>query len=307
MDYFKDSKIILGMMRLNPLSIDDLEKVIRGCLDLGIHYFDLSDVYGRNTAEEKFGGVMKHHPEWRKEMFIQTKCGILKAPSGNGDGEITKMDLSYDHIKQACYDSLRRMSLEYLDCFLLHRVDIFMDAEEVNRAFNELKKEGKVRSFGVSNMDVQQMEYLKSEVEEPLILNQLQLGLGQPSLVSQAFNVNAPDQVPNLQDGIFFYLKRNKMMLQCWSPLIYGFFKSSIFSEPKMEKTNVVLERLAKKYQVSKASIAIAWDSSLGKNVQVVIGSMNLDHIREAVDGAKIQLTREEWYELYCSTGNLLP
>lgn len=307
MDYF-NSKIILGMMRLNPLSVQDLETIIAGCLKMGIHYFDLSDVYGRTTAEEKFGGVMKLHPDWRKEMFIQTKCGIVKKQDPQTGKDLgTYMDLSKDHILSSCEDSLRRMNLDYLDCYLLHRVDIFMDAKEIDSAFRALKTQGKVRQFGVSNMDVQQIEYLRSGLSEPLVLDQLQLGLGQASLVSQTFNVNAPDQVPNLQDGIFFYLKRQGMKLQCWSPLIYGLFQGSIFIHPKMAFTNEVLEKLAKKYGVSKAAIAIAWDCSLGENVQVLVGSMNLEHLKEAYAGGSLTLSREDWYELYRSTGNQLP
>lgn len=298
----KRSKIVLGMMRLNPLTPKDLEEVIAFSLENGINSFDLSDVYGRHTAESKFGEVMKMHPEWRKDMLIQTKCGIVKE-----EGKQTYMDLSKEHILSSLDDSLERMHLDYLDSYLLHRVDIFMDSKEISEAFDKIEKEKKVKNFGVSNMNVEQIEYLKTDIKQPLILDQLQVGLGQLSLISQNFNVNAPDQGVNLQDGIFFYLKRKKMILQCWSPFVYGLFKSTIFQEESMAKTRDILSKLAKKYNVSISSIAVSFLTMLGDNVEVLIGSMNKDHIKEALDGANLKLTKQEWYELYCSTGNMLP
>ncbi len=300
----KRSKILLGMMRLNPVSVNDLEEIIAFCLENGINSFDLSDVYCRHESEIKFGEVMKLHPEWRKDMLIQTKCGILK--TGKTDS-VTYMDLSKEHILSSLNDSLSRMNLDYLDSYLLHRVDIFMDSHEISEAFDQIQEEDKVINFGVSNMDIQQIEYLKSDVKQPLILDQLQVGLGQLSLISQTFNVNAPDQIPNLQDGLFFYLKRKKMILQCWSPFVYGFFKNTIFKEEKMQKTRDVMDDLARKYNVSPSSIAISFLTMLGDNVEVLIGSMDKKHIKEALDGANLKMTKEEWYRLYLSTGNLLP
>lgn len=297
-----NDKIVLGLMRLEDVSVERLEAIIGHCLEVGIRSYDLSDVYGSHESERKFGEVMKRHPEWREKMFIQTKCGILKPADGN-----MYMDLSYDHIIESCYGSLERMNIAYLDCYLLHRVDIFMDAEEINRAFNRLKSEGKVLAFGCSNMDVQIMEYLRENLDEKLILNQLQLGLGECALISQCFNVNASEQKTNLQDGIYFYLKRKGIRLQCWSPLIYKFFKGSIFKVPELEETRKCLTELAEKYRTTPAAIAISFDASLGEDVQVLIGSMNEKHIDEALEGSKIQLSRQDWYKLYLSTGNLLP
>lgn len=300
----EQSKLLLGMMRLKDITVPQLEETIGYCLENGIRHFDLSDVYCRHESEKKFGEVMKLHPEWRKDMLIQTKCGILKTGS---DDAVTYMDLSKKHILESLDDSLERMNLDYLDCYLLHRVDIFMDSREISEAFDEIEKENKARSFGVSNMNIEQIEYLKSDVKQPLVLDQLQVSLGQLSLISQNFNVNAPDQKVNLQDGLFFYLKRKKMILQCWSPFVYGFFKNTIFREESMQKTRDVMEELAEKYHITPAGIAISFLTSLGENVEVVIGSMNPKHIQEAIDGSKVTLSRQDWYRLYLSTGNLLP
>ncbi len=298
---YQNGKVILGMMRIEKLSTEELYQLIKGCFDLGIHYFDISDIYLNNEAERMLGRVIALHPEIRKEMFIQTKCGIIKR-----DGKAT-MDLSYKHIKEALYASLERMHLDYVDSFLLHRVDIFMDNEEIAKAFEELYTEGKVKHFGVSNMDRETIEYIKDAFHLPLEVDQLQVSLGQLSLVSEAFNANCPKQNPNLASGLFFYLKRNHITLQCWSPYQYGFFEGSIFNKEKMPVLNAKLDELAAKYNATPCMVATAFITMLTKDCQIITGSTNLAHIEETVKGSKLILSKEDWYDLYRSSGNLLP
>ncbi len=296
------ARIILGLMRIENLTTKELSMLIHDCLSLGINHFDISDIYLNHKAEEKLGQVLKEEPQLRKEMFIQTKCGIVRDVPKK-----TWMDLSYSHIKEACYASLKRMNLSYLDCLLLHRVDIFMDAKEISRALSELHEEGKVMHFGVSNMDRDMIEYLSEEVTLPLELNQLQVSLGQLALVSETFNVNFPQQNPNLSNGLFFYMKRKHMKLQCWSPYQYGFFSGSIFDSEKFPELNMKLDELAKKYDSTKCGIATAFLCMLTDECEVITGSTNIEHIKESLDGSRIRLSRQDWYDLYCSTGNLLP
>lgn len=71
------SRIALGCMRIADKSVDDVEKLVRCALDLGINFFDHADIYGAGKSEEIFGEVLKRHPDWRKEMIIQSKCAIV--------------------------------------------------------------------------------------------------------------------------------------------------------------------------------------------------------------------------------------
>jgi predicted oxidoreductase len=299
---YSNRPLIVGLMRLEDVTASQLEETIKGCLDLGINYFDIADIYSHKHSEELLGEVLTSNPSLREKMFIQTKCGIVK-----GDGIYTHYDLSYEHILSATQDSLRRMHLDYVDALLLHRPDIFMNAVKIDEAFVELKKEGLVNHFGVSNMDVSQIEYLKTEASLPLEADQLQLGLGQCSLISQTFNVNNPDEYGLNNDNIFFYLKEHEMALQCWSPYQFGFFKGSIFTVPDMRNTQAVLAKMADKYHSTPCGIATAFLSNLGHNIQVITGSLNLNHIKESLDGTQIKLEKADWYELFGSTGHLLP
>jgi predicted oxidoreductase len=300
----KNNKIILGLMRTRDLSTEEEYKLIKGALDLGIHFFDISDIYSRGVAESNLGNVLKAHPELRKDMIIQSKCGIVKE---NNDA-ITYYDLSYKHIKEACYGSLKRMNIDYLDYYLLHRPDVLLDAKEVAKAFKELYEEGKVKHFGVSNFPSEMIEYLKTETKLPIEVDQLQLGLGHLDMLDEVINLSVDNEEGRSKTSeIFYYLKKNKMTLQVWSPFQIGLFKGVIFTDPAFTKTNELMETLGKKYGVDKSAIAVSFLFSLGDNVQVLLGSTNLDHIKEGMDGVNVKLTRAEWYSLYLSTGHNLP
>ena len=102
-------------------------------------------------------------------------------------------------------------------------------------------------------------------------------------------------------------LKRKRRKIQVWSPLIAGYFNGSIFDCDRFPKLNEKLYELASKYNVSKASIAINFLLMLDKELNVVVGSMNKEHIKEALDAQSFKLTKEDWYSLYKSTGKMLP
>lgn len=298
------NKIILGLMRTRDLSTDEEYKLIRGALDLGIHFFDISDIYSRGVCESNLGNVLKEHPELRKEMLIQTKCGIVKE---NNDS-IVYYDLSYKHIKESCYASLKRMNLDYIDYYLLHRPDVLFDAKEVAKAFKELYEEGRVKHFGVSNFPKEMIEYLKNETSIPIEIDQLQIGLGHLNMIDEVidFNMDNNESISRTSE-IFYYLKRNNITLQIWSPYQVGLFKGVIFTDPNYTKTNDLLNIIASKYNVSTCAIATAFLFSLGDNVEVLLGSTNLEHIKQSLDGLKVKLTKAEWYSLYISTGHFLP
>ena len=140
----KASRIALGCMRIGNKSVEEVEELVRTALDLGINFFDHADIYGAGASEKVFGEVLKRHPEWRKEMYIQSKCGIVPGVC---------YDFSQDHILKSVEQSLKNLNTDYLDVLLLHRPDVLMDPAEVARTFDILHASGKVRYFGVSNMN----------------------------------------------------------------------------------------------------------------------------------------------------------
>ncbi len=296
------SKVIQGLMRCLSLSDEELYELIRFDIDNGVTFFDLADIYGNGEAEAKIGRVLAAHPELRERMFIQTKCSICRSIGGN------YYDLSAQHIVEAVDDSLNRLGLGHIDALLLHRPDIFMDAKEVAKAFNELKNKGKVTYFGVSNFPKEAIKYLQSELEDKLEFNQVQLGLGHLDLIDEVFNFNMDNEEGKSKgDQTFLYMKRKGIRLQAWSPFMYGFFRGSIFDESLCPELNAKLNELAQKYRTSKCALASAFVLKLGDNVSIITGSMNKEHVKECLDGTNLDLSKEDWYALYRSSGKMVP
>lgn len=110
-------------------------------MELGVNFFDHADIYGGGESERLFGEVLKRNPELRKDMIIQSKCGITK-----GDN-INFYNCSKDYILESVEGSLSRLNTDYLDILLLHRPDALIDPIEVANVFNELYKSNKVKTF----------------------------------------------------------------------------------------------------------------------------------------------------------------
>lgn len=290
-------------MRLDNIDENQLYEIIKYDLEHGVYFFDIADIYCRGEAEVKLGRVLKVHPELRKQMFIQTKCSIRISQDTGG-----YYDLSYEHIKEAVNDSLKRMGIDYIDSLLLHRPDIFIDSKEVAKAFDELYIEGKVRHFGVSNFSKEAIEYISMDLKQRIEYNQIQLGVGHMPIIGEVFNYNTSfDEAISRSSETFFYLKRKDIIIQAWSPFIVKFFEGSLFDENKYPSINNVLSRMAEKYHTSKCAIATAFLLKLDSKLMVITGSMNIDHIQESIDGENINLSKEDWYAIYKECGHKLP
>lgn len=200
------------------------------------------------------------------------------------------------------------MQLDYLDSLVLHRPDALMDPEEVAESFDQLQAAGKVRFFGVSNFDTAQFKLLQSCLSQRLMFNQLQFSLKHTGMIDFGMHMNMVDKPSVDRDSQFLdYARLHKVTVQAWSPFQYGMFEGTFIDNDGFPKLNQELQKLADKYEVGKNAIAAAWILRHPANIQMLVGSMNPQHIRDSAKGAKIRLTRQEWYDLYLAAGNYLP
>lgn len=186
------------------------------------------------------------------------------------------------------------------------------ETEEVAEAFDKLEAAGKVRHFGVSNHTPGQIELLKSVVKQPLAFNQLQSSLAHPSLVAQgiAANMAGLDQSAVRDGGLLDYSRLKGMMLQAWSPFQKGFLDGSFIGDrTDCAELNDVLDQVAKVHRLTTTGIAVAWIVRHPDNIQVVLGTTNPERVAvaAAAAGAKIRLSREEWYRLFRAAGHCVP
>ena len=298
----RQSAVIQGCMRFKGMSSMEVERIVNLCLENGINSFDHADVYGtagmRGECEQLFGQVLKENPGLRDKVYIQSKCGICKS-------EQDYYDFSKEHILEAVDGILTRLQTGYLDVLLLHRPDTLMEPEEVADAFETLHKAGKVRYFGVSNMNPGQVELLERAVDAPLVFNQLQLSIAHCPMIDTGLSVN--NRIPQAVDyegGILEYSRLKAMTIQAWSPFQKGLFEGPFLTDwETYGELNAYIDQLAEKYNVTNTAIAVAWILRHPAHMQVILGTTNEKRIADACQGADIILTREEWYTLYAKAG----
>lgn len=289
--------VAVGCMRISDMNEREVSAFIETALENGANYFDHADIYGRGKSETVFGKAIT--PSMRDKIFIQTKCGIVPGKM---------FDFSYEHIVESVEGSLKRLGTDYVDVLLLHRPDTLMEPEEVARAFDELKASGKVRHFGVSNQNPSQIQLLESALDMPLCANQLQFGIMHTPMIQSGINVNMyNDSGVNRDGGVLDFCRLNRITIQPWSPMQYGFFKGCFIDNNEFPELNKTLERIGKKYGVSKNTMAFAWILRHPAKMQPVTGTTNLTRLADCLKGADVKITREEWYEIYKAAGNILP
>ena len=291
------SPLILGCMRLAKMTQKELEAWIEAALEQGIHTFDHADIYGQGICEEKFGQILKASPNLRDSVILQSKCGIR-------DGFY---DLSGDYVVKSVDGILKRLNTDYLDVLLLHRPDALADAEDLGRALETLQDSGKVRHFGVSNMNAMQIAWFQSNTRVFLEINQLQLSLAHTPMLDNGLYANMyVSEAADRTGSVLEYCRMNKISVQAWSILQYGIFEGTFLENPGYGALYTALEALAEKYRISKMGVAIAWILRHPANIRPILGSTKIQRIQEASKAAKVMLTKEEWYKLYCAAGHTL-
>lgn len=292
------SEISLGCMRIADMSKKEANLLINTALDEGITLFDHADIYGQGKSEEVFADAIDMNPSIREKIIIQSKCGIRPG----------FFDFSKEHILNSVDGILKRLKTDYLDILLLHRPDTLMEPEEVAEAFEILSNSGKVKKFGVSNQNPMQIQLLNKFLKDKIIANQLQLSLTNTGMIDSGLNVNM-EIAPSIdRDGsVLEFCRLNDITIQPWSPFQYGFFEGVFLNNPKFKQLNDKIDEFAKKYNVTKEAIAIAWLLRHPAKMQPIVGTTNKDRIKAICKASEVVLSREEWYELYRAAGNKLP
>jgi predicted oxidoreductase len=283
------------------LSVEKAAGMIRSATDLGINFFDHATCYGDGEAEKRFGDAFPLTGLKRENVIIQSKCGL--------HFDRQEFDWSKDDILKSADESLSRLRTDYLDVLLLHRPDLLFEPEQVAEAFDKLYTSGKVKHFGVSNVTPGQLELLKKYVKQPLVFNQLQFSLDQTQLIDGGLYLNnlTTERSIDRDNGILDYCRLHEITIQAWSPLQFGMFKGCFVDHPDFPELNKVLGKLGDKYGVPKTAIAIAWILRHPAKMQAIAGTMNPHHLKDICDASKVNLTHNEWYELYLASGKVLP
>ena len=265
------SQAALGVMRMDALDADAAAEVVRTAAEHGVNFFDTADVYGFNV--------------------------------------------NHDHASSRVLGrAWKDAGLKREDIFLQTKFGINIDFSDPNNVHATLHKAGKVRHFGVSNVNPWQAELLQSWLgDDPamrLEANQLQFGLMHAQMVSDELMTNSGAEgmvVANHSDGLLSYSRLRHMTIQAWSPFQSGTEYGPFVGNEHFPELNKALDEKGAKYGVSANAIATAWVLRHPAKIQIVLGSMNPTRLGEMLDGADIDLDKQDWWDLYVAAGNLIP
>jgi predicted oxidoreductase len=285
----KVSPAVYGFYRWNGSYVNEgkMEPIMNLCLELDINTFDHGDTYGDYTCEEIFGNVLKRSSIKRESIVLFTKCGINVPNPARPYYRVKHYDTSREHITNSLENSLRNLRTDYVDVFLLNQLDPLSNLEETALTLEKLKDSGKIKNVGVVNFSVFQHQLLSSYLRIPIVTNHIELNL---------LNTSAFD------NGQVDYIKQKYMRPLATSPLAEGKIANS--NEKIPLRIRGKLEEFAGKYNSHFESVAIAWLVKLG--ALPLIGTTDELRIKNIAEAFKINLDRQDWYELYAvSRGEL--
>jgi predicted oxidoreductase len=278
----KVSPAVYGFYRWDDVADIDstLKKIVLLCLELGINTFDHGDSYGSYQCEQIFGNLIAEKIIKREDVVLFTKCGLRIPHPVTPEVTVRHYDTSAAHIIKSVESSLKKLRTDYIDIFLLDKIDPISNLEETAIALEKLTDSGKIKNIGVANFSVFQHQLLASYLRKPIVTNHIE------------FNLLKKDA---LENGQIDYIKQRYMRLLASAPLAEGRIASG--TDIQATKVREKLTELSFKYNVDIESLAVAWLVKLG--AIPLIGTTNEVSIRNIVNTFSIEITHQEWYDLY--------
>lgn len=254
-------------------------------LEAGFVIYDHADIYGGGTCEEVFKQCLAAVPGARETIVIATKGGIR---SGH-------YNLSAPYLEECIDRSLRRMGIEAIDLYQLHRPDPLTHPSETASALNKALKQQKILSVGVSNYYPEQVRALERYLDAPIVSNQVRISLYHLDPIYEGWPTNSGAT----GDGVLDQCMARQMTPLAYSPLGGGRIARGQEENEKHEAIQAKLKELAEKYNRATVQIALAWLLTHPSGIVPIVGSANPAHIQEAANAADLRLEREDWYALW--------
>jgi aryl-alcohol dehydrogenase-like predicted oxidoreductase len=233
-------------------------KVLRHAVELGVNLIDTADAYGPETSELLIAEALYPYPEG---LVIATKGGLTRPGPGQWVPDGTPQ-----HLKQAVDGSLKRLRLERIDLYQLHRIDPKVPMEESLGAIKEMKEAGKIRHVGLSNVEPDEIEHARKVVP----------------IVSVQNRYNIEDRK---SENVLVYCEKQGLGFLPWFPI----------GGTRGLKPDNALNAAAKAHGVSVFQVALAWLLERSPVMLPIPGTSSLPHLEENVAAAKLKLAPDEW------------
>ncbi len=233
---------------------------IRAAIELGVTHFDTAEMYGNGHSEEIVGEAIKDFP--REKLFITTK--------------VSPEHLRYDEVIAAARRSLRRLDTQHIDLYLVHLPNPQIPIQETMKAFDFLHRNELIKFVGVSNFTVEQLQEAQEYTRSRIVTNQIEYSL----LTRNQGN----EYITDMESSVIPYCHENNIVVTAYRPLARGRLTRTGFR---------TLDDLAKKYNKTRAQIAINWLISKKKVITIPKAS-TIEHLKENLGALGWRLERQD-------------
>jgi len=241
-----------------PKDPENAKRVLKRAIELGVNFIDTADSYGPEVSEQLIAEALYPYP---KDLVIATKGGFTRsgpnrwAPVGRPE-----------YLRQCVEMSLRRLKLERIDLWQLHRIDPKVPVEESLGAIKEMQKQGKIRYVGLSEVTPEEIEHAKNIL--PIMSVQNRYNLTERSY-----------------EKTLLYCQHHKLGFIPWFPVAAG----------KLARSGGPLDQAAKKYHATAAQLSLAWLLHHSPVMLPIPGTTSIEHLEENIAASAVKLGAEEW------------
>jgi pyridoxine 4-dehydrogenase len=244
-----------------PKDREEAKRVLKRLPDLGVNLIDTADAYGPEVSENLIAEALHPYPAG---MIVATKGGFTR----QGPNKWTVVGRP-EYLRQCVEMSLRRLKLNTIDLWQLHRIDPAVPVDDQIGELKKMQKEGKIRHIGLSEVSVKDIEKAAKTAK----------------IVSVQNKYNIADRT---HEEVLQYCEKNNLGFIPWFPMEAG----------KLNKPGSALDQAAKAHSASTAQLAVAWLLHHSPVMLPIPGTSSVKHLEENVAAAEIKLSDMEWQTL---------
>ena len=241
-----------------PKNPEEAKKVLRRAVELGVNFIDTADAYGPDVSERLIAEALYPYP---KDLVIATKGGLTRsgpnawAPVGRAE-----------YLQQCVEMSLRRLKVERIDLWQLHRIDPKVPVEESLGIIKKLQQQGKIRHVGLSEVSPAEIDQAKKVMPIVSVQNQYNIG-------------------DRKHEDVVTYSEKHKLGFIPWFPVAAG----------QLARPGGPLDALARRHNITVAQLSLAWLLHHSPVQLPIPGTSSVEHLEENIAAAYVNLSAEEW------------
>jgi len=244
-----------------PQDPAEAKRVLKRAVELGVNFIDTADSYGPEVSERIIAEALHPYP---KDLLIATKGGLTR----QGPDQWLPVGRP-EYLTQCVELSLRRLKVDTIELYQLHRIDAKVPVEESLDALKKLQQAGKIRHVGLSEVNVEQIERARKFLPIVSVQNLYNIGNRQSEAVLQ-------------------YCEKHNLAFIPWFPIAAG----------DLAKAGGPLDQAAKRHDATVGQLALAWLLHRSKVIVPIPGTSSVKHLEENVAAASLQLSESEWHEI---------